>query len=605
MKPRLLLLLGVLVAAARLCADALVPLPDAVAPAVSDPQRFQEPDRVHLGGWVGARFDASERNRLVKLEPARLLEGYVRRPGRQEWDGEYVGKWLYAATLAWVNTRDPQLRDKIDTVARELGRCQLPDGYLGTYLERDRWTSWDVWAHKYNLLGLLAHARYTGNADSLATCRRIGDLLCRTFGDGPGQRDLIAAGTHVGLAPTSVLEPMVLLHRLTGEPRYLEFCRYILRAWEQPNGPHVISTLLTQKRVDRVGNGKAYEMLSCLNGVVELYRTTGERPLLDAALAAWQDIVDKRLYLTGTTSYREYFHGDHDLPPTGNVGETCVTVTWLQLNAQLLRLTGEARFAEQLERTTLNQLLGAQRPDGSGWGYYVQLEGHKPYNDSLDALSCCASSGPRGLALLPTFAVTTDRAGVVVNLFAPARAELALDGGEPVAVELTTDYPAGGAVRAVLHLATPREFSVKLRVPAWCADARLQVNGESAAAPRAGDYAEIRRVWREGDTVALELPLAPRAFTGERDNWGLVALTYGPLVLAADDRLNPTVKIGQFRLPSADVRQLDFRVEQPGQVYSIRAEHRDTGQPVVVRLAPFAEAGCTRETYQVWLEWTR
>ena len=260
-----------------------------------------------------------------------------------------MGKWLHAATLAWVNTGDAALRAKLDAVVAELAKCQLADGYLGTYLDKDRWTAWDVWAHKYNLLGLITYMRFTGNREPLGTCRRMADLLCTTFGDQPGQRDIIRAGAHVGMAPTSVLEPMVLLYRLTGEPRYLDFCKYILRAWEQSNGPHIVSQLLSVKRVDKVGNGKAYEMLSCLNGALEYYRTVGDRQLLEACLNAWEDIVARRLYLTGTASHHELFHDDFDLPNTGNVGETCVTVTWLQFNAQLLRLTGEARFAEQLE----------------------------------------------------------------------------------------------------------------------------------------------------------------------------------------------------------------------------------------------------------------
>jgi DUF1680 family protein len=581
-----------------------LPLPEEFPGAVADIQVFQIPDRVQLGGWLGSRIEANERNRLLKLEPARLLEGYTKRPGRDSSDGEFVGKWLHAATLAWVNTHDAALREKLDLVAHGLCQCQMADGYLGTYLEKDRWVDWDVWAHKYNLLGLIAHARYTGNQESLDTCRRMGDLLCRTLGDGPEQRDIIKVGGHVGMASTSVLEPMVLLYRLTGEKRYLDFCNYILRAWEQPDGPHILSTLLTTNRVDKVANGKAYEMLSCLNGVAELYRTTGERRLLEAVLIAWQDIVEKRLYLTGTASYRERFHDDNDLPNDLNVGENCVTVSWLQLNAELLRLTGEARFAEQLERTTLNQLLGAQRPDGTGWCMYAPLSGQKAFNDSKDILTCCTASGPRGVALIPTFAVTTMAGGIAVNIFAPSKAELTLTDGHQVSVSLDTQYPADGLVRLTLHSATPHEFVVKLRIPAWCQDARLSVNDKPLTTPvRAGDYASVQRSWRDGDVITLQLPLTPRLLVGEHyENWNRLALAYGPLVLAADDRLNPTIKVGQFRVPKTEVGKLDFKVEQPGHVYSIKAQRIDTGEPVVVRLAPFAEAGSTRETYQVWME---
>ena len=177
---------------------AISPLPDKVTPVVPDRQDFQTPDRVHLTGWVGMRIEANEANRLVKLDPARLLEGYRKRPGRQSWDGEHVGKWLHAATLAWVNTGDPALREKLDYVAAELIKCQLDDGYLGTYLDKDRWTEWDVWAHKYNLIGLITYMRYTGNLEPLPACRRMADLLCNTFGDEPGKRDIIKAGAARG-----------------------------------------------------------------------------------------------------------------------------------------------------------------------------------------------------------------------------------------------------------------------------------------------------------------------------------------------------------------------------------------------------------------------
>ena len=225
---------------------AVVPVPEKVTCAIADRQDFTQPDRVHLADWIGSRIDVNESNRLVELDVNRLLEGYRKRPGRQSYDGEHVGKWLHAATLAWVNTGDPALRQKLDYVAAELVKCQLPDGYLGTYLDKDRWTEWDVWSHKYNLIGLLTYVRYTGNMEPLQACRKMGDLLCATFGDEPGKRDIIKAGWHVGLAPTSVMEPMVLLYRMTGEPRYLDFCKYILRAWEQPDGPKIVSTLLTR-----------------------------------------------------------------------------------------------------------------------------------------------------------------------------------------------------------------------------------------------------------------------------------------------------------------------------------------------------------------------
>ena len=614
-------LLAVWVSAAALMAASaatISPLPDKVAPVVPDRQDFQTPDRVRLTGWVGMRIEANEANRLVKLDPARLLEGYRKRPGRQSWDGEHVGKWLHAATLAWVNTGDPALRQKLDYVATELIKCQLDDGYLGTYLEKDRWTEWDVWAHKYNLIGLITYMRYTGNLEPLPACRRMADLLCQTFGDEPGKRDIIKAGEHVGLAPTSVLEPMVLLYRLTGEPRYLDFCRYIFRAWEQPNGPKIISTLLTAKRVDKVGNGKAYEMLSCLNGALEFYRTTGEPKILEACLNGWADIVHNRLYLTGAASYGELFHDDFDLPNVANVGETCVTVTWLQFNAQLLRLTGEARFAEQLEHVVLNQLFGAQRCDGSGWGYYVQMEGKKPYSSSLDG-HCCLSSGPRGVALIPAFAVTTDSDGIVVNLYDSGTAKVNLRNATAVTLTTDTRYPSDERIQMTIDPAEQKTFAVKVRIPAWCGNSSLRVNGKPVTVVTGADgYVAVTRKWKHGDRIELRFKLEPRVVVGDHKNQGKVAVLYGPLVLAADEALLGATNrsLNAISAAGTNLAALGVRPEPapdvvkswPGaQVFRVNAIARKRagslkpGTPLQVRLIPFADAGANGTRYKVWL----
>ncbi len=632
-----------------LTAAEITPLPETVVPVITDRQDFQVPDRTHLTGWLGQRIQFNEANRLVKLDAERLLEGYRKRPGRQSWDGEHVGKWLHAATLAWVNTGDPALRQKLDYVAAELVNCQMDDGYLGTYVEKNRWRSWDVWAHKYNLIGLITYARYTGNMAPLDCCRRMADLLCKTLGDEADKRDIIKSGPIEGMAPTSVLEPMVLLYRLTGEPRYLEFCRYILRAWEQPNGPKIISTLLTSKRVDKVASGKAYEMLSCLNGALEYYRTTGELRLLQACLNAWQDIVDNRLYLTGAASYWEVFHGDYDFPNVNNVGETCVTVTWLQFNAQLLRLTGEARFADQIEHVVLNQLLGAQRCDGAAWGYYVQMEGRKPYTSNLDG-QCCLSSGPRGIALIPTFAVTTDAEGVVINLYDAGTSHLKLRDQTAVAVRTETQYPSQEQIRITLEPAEPRRFAVRVRMPGWCHHGVVEVNGHKL--PVHTDfhgYVAIHRKWEKGDLISLRLKLEPHLITGDHMNQGKVALMFGPLVLAADEALLPKPSssaivppaAGRWRdkpRPSSPIEErvsatgrwpinavgvaspklaaLQFKTEPapdefrtwPGaQIFRIRGVTRKPmpgikiGTLVSLGLVPFADAGSSGARYKVWL----
>ncbi len=599
-------LLALMLSVPAVLAEAIQPLPWKVAGNVTDVQAFQVPDRVQLGGWIGGRISDSESKRLLQIDTARLLEGYFKRPGRQTWDGEHVGKWLHASTLAWANTGDPALRAKLDKTVVDLTGCQLEDGYLGTYLDQDRWTEWDVWAHKYNILGLLTYVQYTGNTEAMKACTRMADLLVGTFGENDGKRDLLKAGHHAGMAPTSVLEPMVLLYRMTGEKRYLDFCDYIVRSWETQDGPQIVSRLLELKRVDKVGNAKAYEMLSCLNGALEYHRLTGDPKILSACLNAWQDIVDHRIYLTGAMSYKEHFHDNFDLPNTNKVGETCVTVTWLQFNAQLLRLTGEARFAEQLEHVIVNQLFGAQRPDETGWGYYVQMEGKKPYSKTLDG-NCCLSSGPRGIALIPTFAITSDADGAVVNLYETGKAALTLRDGTRVNLSSETRFPADAKVRIRVDGAAGKKFAVKFRIPNWSKRPTAMVSGKVTDYQTGGDgYAAITRNWSDGDVLEIEVPMEARVIVGDHLNQGKAAVMYGPLVLAADDAL--LAASGQttdtIQLAGTDLQKLDPTPEPAPDAYKTWPGARVFRVNAVsgpIQLVPFADAGSTTGNYKVWI----
>src|SRR6266567_2417062 len=132
------------------------------------------------------------------------------------------------------------------------------------------------------------------SVQALAACRKIGDLLIRTFGTGPGQRDINKSGEHVGMAPDSVLEAVVLLYRATDDPRYLDFAHYIVKNYDAPGGPAILASLEKFGSVRRVANAKAYEMTSNFNGLLELYRATGERRLLDDMRTAWEDIARNR-----------------------------------------------------------------------------------------------------------------------------------------------------------------------------------------------------------------------------------------------------------------------------------------------------------------------
>jgi hypothetical protein len=593
-------------------AATVLPKPPIVASQLPDVLEILSPADIRVEGWLGNRVTLNERNRLAQIDLEPLLAGFRKKPGTHPWIGEHIGKWMHASTLAWANTGDAALRKMLDYAATELIMAQEPDGYLGTYVPEKRFglyrdADWDVWSHKYNLIGLLTYYEYTGNPSALAACRKIGDLLVTTF---PAKKSIITAGTHVGMAATSVLEPMVLLYRHTGDERYLYFCRYLVKAWNEPNGPKIIASLLEHGQVNKTANAKAYEMLSNLVGLCELARATGDRELLRPVLDAWQDIVAKRLYITGTCSQAEHFHDDFHLPNgmSAHVGEQCVTTTWIQLNWQLLRLTGEPRFGEQLEKTFYNQLSAAQRPDGAQWCYFTSPEGTKPYGPGIN---CCVSSGPRGMALIPQSTVLRSRSTqnepetLVFNLLGSSFVNTRI-AGRPVEIEQRSQFPRKGDFTFIVRRTGSHRFGIRIRLPAWSGFPEFV--GETSHDWRykieQGWLILPPQTWRKNTRFTLRFRLEPKAVAGEHGNTGLTSLQWGPFVLAYDQKHNPglplpaLVSLAEF----SDPKPFELNVAS-SEALLFTTRMLSSRKPGVhpATLVPFADAGADGGRYSIWL----
>ncbi len=550
-------------------------------------------------GYVGQRMQISLEKRLLTLNMQSLLEPYVHRPGKQTWIGEHVGKFLHAAANVWQTTGDERIKIRMDSVAKALIATQLPDGYLGTYVESERWTNWDVWSHKYNLVGLLAYYQATGNEPALAACRKMGDLLYKTFVE--EKKDIIKASTHVGMASTSVLEPMVMLYRYTGEKKYLDFCIHLTKAWEQPHGPKLISSLLEHGNVHKTANNKSYEMLSNLVGLAELYRLTGDEQYLKACTNAWKDIKTKRHYPIGTTSWGEHFKEDFVLRPDGEVihfekfegpGEGCVTVTWLQLNWHLLRLSGEAAYADELERIVFNSLTGAQSPQDGSVCYFVPLEGRKRFGEVSHGIkpdvSCCSSSIPRGLSMVPTFIAGSLNGQAALLQYIPGSYTTSVKGKKgsmPATINVATQYPENGLVTLTVNPAKEGNFTVLLRVPEWCKAYSAKVGSESFTGT-AGNYLAIARTWKAGDQIQIEMDMSIQTVADPNQGSDKIMLQRGPQVLAADDMLDTVTE-----LPKDWVGN---------QLYILKG--KVDGHQRFLRLVPFADAGQTKGHYNIVLD---
>lgn len=573
-------------------------VPDSYVPA-----HYQEID-----GYLGYRLGVNLERRLLRIDSATILSGVERRPGAQTWIGEHVGKFLFSAAKTYAYSHDARLRALMDAVARTYIGCQLPDGYLGTYLEKDRWTAWDVWAHKYAIIGLLNYYSVTGYAPALRAAENAADLICRTFGDSAGKKDLMPAGEHDGLAPGSILEPMVDLYRYTGNPKYLAFCRYILRAYEQPDGPRIVSQIERYGDVTKVGDAKAYEMLSCFLGILKYYKLTGEERYWKVLQEAWLDIVEHRLYITGTASDHEIFRPAGSLRATNadEMGEGCVTVTWVQFNLGLLKMTGKLRYAEEVERSLYNHLLAAENPETGCVSYYTALQGAKPYRCD-QGYSCCLSSVPRGISLIPEMIEGTigGRFSVLMYETGAALARIRMqDGSElALAVRCSTTFPMAGEARLDIEPEKECAFPINLRVPGWAENFSATVGDQTFSGQKDG-WLTIRRTWKPGDRVVIHFGLPVRVLKGGDSYPGAVAIQRGPQVLAIDKGLNPRLdSLGTVRFIagaglSEATRVLPADLEWKEAFY-MEATVKNELQTVV--LVPFAEAGQTTAPVAVWI----
>ncbi len=572
---------------------------------------FVSADLVQLDGLLEEHLLINWQKRLLQIDSATILAGFEHRPGNQTWIGEHVGKFLYSSSRMYQYTHDPQLKMLMDAVASTYMQNQLEDGYLGTYLLKDRWTAWDVWAHKYGIIGLLNYYAVTGNAASLLAAEKAADLICRTFGDEPGKLDLMRSGDHVGLASGSILEPMVDLYRYTGQRRYLDFANYVLRAFEQANGPKIMTNLTRYGRVDSVGDAKAYEMLSCFVGMLKYYRLTGEQKYLHILQAAWQDIVNNRLYITGTASAGEIFHADYQLPAesSDDMGEGCVTVTWIQFNEQLLKITGQAKYVEEMEKAIYNQLLGAESPQTGCVSYYTALQGIKPYRCD-QGYSCCLSSVPRGISMIPGLVWGRLGDDFAVLLYEPGQVHdsVKTQDGFCIGLDLvaSSKFPQATKFMYRIDPSVPdKKFSIRFRIPSWAANYQLSVNGKQQVSFNT-QYVQVSRKWRKGDEISVQFDMPLQILHGGPSYPNRIGFKVGPQVLAIDSLVGswtqnclplPSDQASAYILHQANALLPKGWIGTQAFALTIQGQ----GQIRQLILVPFADASQLGSSQRVWL----
>ena len=593
---------------------------------------FPSADQVRLDGPLGRALAASQAAHLARFirdetsPPIALFcPEHTSHNHEGDWYGEHAGKWLCATAHAVERTADPQLTASLRRVADYLVGVQESNGYLGTYAPARRFMcrqvsgprtwdgapgqrTWDIWVHSYLILGLLETGRVLAHPPYIAAARKIGNLCWQTLST--GGIDITSLGNHHGLSATVLLDPAVELYLETREPRYLELARLIVKQASEAPMLGLMSQALAGTDAAFIATGKAYQLSWNLVGLVKLHRATGESSYLQAVEKVWASIRQFHLTLGGgpwggvAHRSREVFNPPQVFSPYGYV-ETCSTFSWIQLNRELLAVTGEAKYADEIEKSAYNDLLGAQAPEGDNWCYYSFPNGKRVYTTYW---RCCKSSGPWALEELPPVAYgITAEDHIAVNLYGPGEATLPVPAAGAVRLKQDTRYPYEGDISISVHPERAARFSLLLRIPGWTEQAVIQVNGQAVSVPtHANTYAAIERDWQPGDMVTISLAMPPRLHRQVNRNiqesrapdgspvcqevlhFDYAAITRGPLVYATG--LIDGFKIEEtIRLPRQAENALELLDAPPGR--EARAVRLNLDHRPPLTFVPYVEAG--------------
>lgn len=502
-----------------------------------------------INGHIGNKLNASYNNRILAQDVDVLIHPFTIRDEHSCWQGEFWGKWFTSAVLAYKYKPTTELLEVLKKAAYGLIETQTSDGYIGNYAPESRLKAWDIWGRKYVMLGLIAFYDISKDKKVLEAASKEADFLIKELNE--KEAKIIKMGNHRGMAASSVLEPIIQLYVRTGNKTYLDFAEEIVRQWELPEGPQLISksNIPVGKRFPKPNpenwygweqGQKAYEMMSCYEGLLELYRLTGKEEYKTAVENTWQSIIDSEINIAGSGASVETWFSGKDLQqfPIEHYQETCVTVTWLKLNQQLLRLTGETKYADAIEQTFYNALLGSMRPDGSDWAKYTPLSGQrlKGSEQCGMGLNCCNASGPRGLFTIPLTAVMQSNQGATVNFFIDGVYELITPKKATINLIQQTKYPVEGKVDIKLEMKKTETMTLAFRIPSWCKKVSVIVNGESIQNTITDGYLKINRLWKDNDTISINFDLNAKLHRiGDKGKY--IAITRGPIVLTRDERL--------------------------------------------------------------------
>ncbi len=483
-------------------------------------------------------------------------------------DDSDVFKVIEGAAYSLMTHPDPALEQRIDAIIAKIAAAQEKDGYLYTartinpakppvdWVGPERWSNLPMSHELYNLGHFYeaadAYFRATGKKAILDVALKSADLVDSVFGPDklravPGHQEI-----EIGL---------VKLYRLTGKKKYLDLARFFLdeRGNAQGHklyGDYCQDHLPVVEQTEAVGH--AVRALYMYSGMADVSALTGNAAYLQALDRLWENVTNKKMYLTGgigAAGSIEGFGPAYELPNDVAYCETCASIASVLWNQRLFLLHGDSKYIDILERTLYNSFLSGVGMSGDRFFYPNPLESRGKHSRSpWFACACCPSNVTRFVPQIPGYFYATRGDSLYVNLFAASEAEVRL-AGRRIHLRQETLYPWSGEVKLAVMPETAGEFELAIRVPGWAqgrpvpgdlysyadsepapVDVRLNGSAMESAAPQQG-YIKIRRTWRPGDTVEIDLPMPVRRVLSNpavAADAGRVAVERGPLVFCAE-----------------------------------------------------------------------
>ncbi len=505
---------------------------------------------------------------------SRAYENFLVAAGRKEgrhrgpkWnDGDFL-KWLEAVAFVYATTRDEELDRHMDDIIEVIGKAQREDGYFHTPMviaQRQGLPGVDEFGDRlafetYNMGHLMTcacvHYRATGKTSLLDIAKKATDFLYRTYKDSP---DTLANN---GICPSHYMG-VVEMYRTTGDPRYLELARGLIDIRDRVQGgtDDNQDRIAFRRQTEAVGHAVRANYLYA--GAADVYAETGDASLLGALEKIWQDVALRKLYVTGGTGalyngaspdgsraqssitpVHQAYGRPYQLPNVTAHNESCATVGLILWNWRMLAITGQARFADQLELALYNGLLASISLDGKAFFYTNPLAkvNELPFDlrwsrqrERYISCFCCPPNVVRTIAETSAYAYSVSDEGVWVNLYGSNALDSRLPDGAPVKLRQQTDYPWEDTIRIIVEAMPSSVSSLFLRIPGWTKDARVTINDRPAGTNlQAGQYFEIRRLWSVGDRVELVLPMPVQLLEAHRlveETRNQAAVRRGPIV---------------------------------------------------------------------------